>query len=588
MKRLATYVFVLVLSWISVACGQPGEVADTVYTDGKIYTVNDSQPWVEAVAIKDGKFFIVGSNADVEAVTGSTTEVVDLGSRMAMPGLIDVHNHATGASMGKANLYIQNPNDKDAILAEIKAYAEANPDLPFIRGEAWNLGVFPNNSPPKELLDEIVPNRPVYFYSQTGHDAWVNSKTLELIGIDAESEQTNKLVWDVDPETNEPTGTIHEYAMSLVEQALGPTDANRIAPKLRDTLRTFSEYGFTSLKLAEGEPSWVQAANLLDEQGELEVRLFPSWFHRAHSGAMTAEESFAVAARWEDFKTDMVYPRYVKMYADGGSNTYSVLLFDDYADRPGFKGTIHFPIEQFIDEFAHFNSLGLGMVVHVFGDATSLEIVKAFEAVRERNGDNGIPLHFSHSFMTRPEEIERLSKITDVCMDFQMLQYSHPAIEGTFVTPIGEERYQRWLNVRSAVEIGIPFSFGSDWPAALEPVLNGFFQMQGFITRRDPNNPDYGSLNEDQAITLEQAVRAMTLGGAQCLGFDWPDKLGSIEKGKLADFIVIDRNVFDIPIEEVKDTSVDLTVVGGKVVFDRNKDPLSDLEDEERERVFSR
>jgi len=544
-------------------------VADIVYTNGKIYTVKEAQPWVQAVAIKDGKFLVVGSNDDVKAVTRGDTEVVDLGGRMAMPGLIDAHNHATGASMGKANLYISNPNDEKAILAEIKAYAEANPDLPFIRGEAWNLGVFPNNSPRKELLDAIVPDRPVYFYSQTGHSAWVNSKTLELIGIDAKREQTHKISWNVDPVTNEPTGTIHEYAMSLVEQALGPTDPARIAPKLRDTMRVFSAHGFTSLKLAEGEPSWVQAANLLDNQGELDVRLYPSWFHRAHNGAMTAEESLATAKRWEEFKTDRVYPRYVKMYADGGSNTYSVLLFDDYSDRPGFKGSIHFPPELYTEEFARFNSLGLGMIVHVFGDASSLEIVKAFEAVRERNGNNGVPLHFSHAFMTRPEEIERLSKISDVCMDFMTLQYPHPSIEGSFVPPIGEERYQRWLNVKSAVDAGIPYSFGSDWPASLEPVLNGFFQMQGFVTRKDPRNPDSGTLNIDQAITLEQAVWGYTQGGAECLGFDWPDKLGSIEAGKLADFIVIDRNIFEIPINELQETKVDLTIVGGKLVFDR-------------------
>ena len=314
----------------------------------------------------------------------------------------------------------------------------------------------------------------------------------------------------------------------------------------------------------------MKAANLLDEQGELDMRLLPSWFHRAHMGAMTAEESFAVAERWEDFKSDRVYPRYVKMYADGGSNTYSVLLFDDYADRPGFKGATHFPTEQFAEEFARFNSLGLGMIVHVYGDASSLEIIKAFETVREENGDNGVPLHFSHSFMTRPEEIERLSKISDVCMGFMTLQYPHAAIRGTFVGSIGEERYQRWLNARSAVETGIPYAFGSDWPASLEPVLNGFFQMQGFVTREDPRNSESGTLNADQALTLEQAVRGFTQGGAECLGFEWPDKLGSIEAGKLADFIVIDRNIFEIPTEELKETQVELTVVGGEVVFSRN------------------
>ena len=154
--------------------------------------------------------------------------------------------------------------------------------------------------------------------------------------------------------------------------------------------------------------------------------------------------------------------------------------------------------------------------------------------------------------------------------------------------PIGEARYQSFLNARSAAESGMPYSFGSDWPSVLEPVLDGFFQMQAWVTRRDPDNPDSGTLNADQAITLEQAVYGYTRGGIECLGFDWPDKLGSIEEGKLADFIVIDRNIFDVPIGEVKDTNVDLTVVGGNVVFERNKDPLSDIEDEDPERFFTR
>ncbi|MEE8594391.1 MAG: amidohydrolase family protein, partial [Gemmatimonadota bacterium] len=156
------------------------EFADVVYTSGRIYTVDEAQPWAEAVAIKDGKFLVVGSNADVEAVTGDDTEITDLEGRFAMPGLIDSHNHALGAAEGWANLRISDPTDAAAILEDVRAYSEANPDLPVIRGEAWNLGVFPNNSPRKELLDEIVPDRPVYLISQTGHSAWANSNALEL------------------------------------------------------------------------------------------------------------------------------------------------------------------------------------------------------------------------------------------------------------------------------------------------------------------------------------------------------------------------------------------------------------------------
>ena len=548
----------------------PVIVADTVYTNGKIYTVNEAQSWAEAVAIKNGKFLVVGSNADVEAVTDENTITVDLGGRMAMPGMIDVHNHATGAANSKANLYINTPTDKNAMLAEIRAYAEANPDVPFIRGEAWNMGVFPANSPRKEWLDEIDSNRPIYLYDQSGHAAWVNSKTLDLIGVDADFEQTVKFVVDVDPNTNEPTGTIREYAMAAVEQVLDPIEPNRLAPALHDMMATFSRNGWTALKLAEGEVPWTKAANLLDEQGDLNVRLFPSWFHRAHVSAMSAETSRDVATRWEEFVSPMVYPRYVKIYADGTPGSHTILLDEDYSDRPGDKGDTTMSTEDMIEEFTFFNSKGLGLIVHVFGDATSREVIKAFEVVRERNGDNGIPMHLSHSVMTQPAEIERLAKISDVCMDLLTIPYRHPAIESGFVPPIGDERYEQFLNTKVAADSGIPFSFGSDWPSSLEQNPNGFFTMQAMVTRRDPNNPEYGALNEGQAITLEQAVKAITYGGAQCLGFDWPEKLGSIEAGKMADFIVVDQNIFEVPIEKVNKTNVDLTIVGGEVVYSRD------------------
>ena len=547
-----------------------GIVADTVYTNGKIYTVNDAQPWAEAVAVKDGKFIAVGLADDVASITGDDTEVVDLGGRMAMPGLVDVHNHMTGASISKANLSLSNPNDQDAMLADIKAFAEANPDLPYVRGEAWNMGVFPNDSPTKDLLDAIVPDRPVYLLSQTGHEAWVNSRMLEMIGIDADSEQTSLLKWDVDPDTNEPTGNVREYVLSKIEQALDPADPERLAPAIQGLVSGFSANGFTSLKLAEGEIPWVQALNILDEQGNLDIRMFPSWLHRSHMASMSAEESRATAASWEEYKSDRVYPRYVKMTYDGGPNSRTVLLFDDYSDTPGFKGTTTVTPEEIADDMTYFNGLGLGMIVHVMGDASAEQLVVAFEQVRENNGDNGAPLHLSHALMTQPAEIERLSNVSDSCIDFIPLQYPHPSISGSFVPPIGEDRYQTFLNARAAADSGMPYAFGSDWPSVLEPNLNGFFQMQAWMTRVDPSNPDSGTLNVDQALTLEQAIYGHTKGGIECLGFDWPDKLGSIETGKLADFIVIDRNIFEIPTEELKETRVDLTVVGGEVVFSRN------------------
>jgi len=544
-------------------------LADTVYTNGKIYTVNEKQPWAEAIAIKDGKFIKVGSVDDVKPLIGDKTEVIDLGGKFVMPGMVDAHVHMLATSVDKANLFIENPNDKEAMLKQIEEFAKANPDLPYIRGLQWNLGVFPDNSPRKEWLDAIVPDRPVYIYSQTGHEAWVNSKTVELIKLKGR-EQDNQYIWDVDAKTGQPSGTIKEYTMSLVEQALDPTPPERLAPKLAELVQVFNTAGFTAVKEAGAEIWTVRAANLLDREGKLNIRVFAAWFHRGHIGAMTPEKSRAVAAEWKKYESPMVYPRYVKMYADGASNSRSALLLDDYEGEPGFRGAMSFPYELYVEDFSYFNKLGLGMVVHVYGDGTSEKMVDAIEEVRRRNGDNGVPFQFSHSFMTTTDQIKRLARIPDVSMDFITLAYPHPGVTGNFQPSIGEARYQQWLKARSAAEAGIPFGFGSDWPSSILPVPNGFLEMQAFATRRNPADPDSGTLNEDEAITLQQAVHAYTMGGAHCLGFDFPKKVGSIEKGKLADFIVLDRHIFEIPLQTLKDTLVVKTVVGGRVVFDRD------------------
>ena len=558
------------LAVLLTACGP--RTADTVYTNGRIYTVDEAQPWVEAVAIKDGKFMVVGSNADVEAVTGEGTEVVDLGGRMAMPGLIDVHQHVLSTAQDRANLKLEDPTDVDAMLEQIREYAEANPDVEMIRGETWNLGVFPGNSPRKELLDEIVPDRPVYLMSQTGHSAWANSKALEMAGISKETPLTSKIVYDTDPDTGEPSGTVREFAMSMVEKVLPPTPAEPFASSLASILSDFGSYGFTSLKPAEGSQNWMEGAAYLESQGGLTMRLFPAWDWRTSiSLATETEEADELIARWSDFETELIYPRYVKIYYDTSPDSYTALLLEDYEGRPGYKGQSNLGKEESLEAIATFNADGLGVLVHVLGDGGARELVDIFAEVRERNGDNGVPMHFSHAWLARPEDIQRLSRVGNTCIDFSpALNYPAPEIIGSMVPPLGEERYQRFFNVRSAFETGMPVAFGSDWSSALIPEPNGFHQMQSWITRQDPQDPSSGTLNADQAITLEQAIRGFTLGGAECIGFGWENKLGSIEEGKLADFIVLDQNLFEIPITELYQTQVQRTVLGGEVVYDRS------------------
>ena len=548
--------------------------ADTVYTNGRIYTVNDAQPWADAVAIKDGTFLVVGSNADVAEVTGEATAVVDLGGLLVVPGFINAHTHPLSVANSWANLRITNPGDADAIVADVKAFAEANPELKAIRGEAWNLGVFENNSPRKELLDAVVPDRPVYLISQTGHSAWVNSAALEMAGITTDTPQTATFLFDTDPDTGEPTGTVREFGMGAVEQILPTTPPELYARSLQKIAEEFNSYGFTTVKAAEGARAWIEGTQLLEEQGGLSFRVFAAWdWALSHYLTTSVDEAGDNIANWKSYTTELIYPRYVKLFYDGGPDSYTAAMFDDYLGRPGYTGSSNRPKEEFTTIVRDFNARGIGVLVHVLGDRGGDELADVFQQVRAENGDNGNHLHFSHAWQTRPEVYPRLAKLSDVCVDFSpALSYPHPSIEGSMAEPLGEERYQGFFNVRSAIESGVPVGLGDDWASALIPEPNALHQIQSWVTRIDPDNPDSGTLNSNQAISVAQAVTAFTKGGAACLGFGWEDKLGTIEAGKLADMVVLERNIFEIPANEIATVNVERTLLGGKIVYDRPRD----------------
>ena len=563
---------------------------DSIYLNGRIYTVNSEQAWAEAIVINNGIFAMVGTSEDALAMAGDHTKIIDLGGAFVMPGLIDAHNHPLTTGIDWSNLAFDDPTSIEAMMAQLRSFAEANPELPLIRGGTWNLGVFEDDSPNKALLDEIVPDRPVYLISQTGHSAWANSVALEMAGINKDTKQTDTFLFDTDPETGEPTGTVREFAMSAVVQALPGLDSASIAEAQARIFAEFNAFGFTALKNAEGDPTVIHAANILDRRGDLTMRLFPSWDWRSHYMPVTLLDQKATISNWKTYETSMVKPNNVKMFFDGGPDSYTAFLLQDYEGRPDFRGQPNLPTDQFEEEILGFNQQGAGVIVHVIGDAGSRELIQMFERIRNKVGPDGPLLHFSHAWMTQPEDFERLADIEGVCMDFSpALAYPAPEIEGSMAPQVGD-RYQSFYKVKSAMAIfseagdsgeGVPVAFGSDWPSALIPDPNGFHQIQAWVTRVNPEAPDSASLNPSEAISLEQALYGFTMGGAHCLGRGWEDKLGSIESGKLADFIVLDRNPFEIPVEDLWKTRVERTVVGGDVVYDRTFDVVDDLINED-------
>ena len=375
------------------ACGQqsadtPGtepvvDAADTVYTNGRIYTVNESRPWAEAVAIKDGKFIVVGSSADVDAVTGDGTEVADLGGQFVMPGIVDMHAHPfTGVDLGTGGANLSDPGNLNAVLADVKAHIEANPDKDVVLGGNWLIGgaLHPNDSPDKALLDEIAPDLPVFLLSQSGHSAWVNSKALELAGIDEDFENTGAYIFDRYEGTNEPSGTARESGMVLIMNALHYLDPAEFAEFLVDEVARYSRYGVTAIQPAEGSPSWYKGAALLEEQGRLNVRLFPAmdWL-TSQLRVLNDEETDAFVGDLATYQTDQIRTHYVKIFADGAADSHTLLMKEPYADDPGNYGSMYLPVEKYREAILDMHSREISVHVHVLGDATAEKVVGIFE-----------------------------------------------------------------------------------------------------------------------------------------------------------------------------------------------------------------
>ena len=547
-------------------------IADVVYTNGKIFTVNESQPWSEAVAIADGEFVSVGPITEVEAMIGESTEVIDLDGQFVMPGIVDMHAHPfSGVDFGTGSANLSSPGDLEAVLEDLRAYLDANPDKDVVLGGNWLIGgaLDPEDSPDRALLDEIAPNTPVFLLSQSGHSAWVNSKALELAGIDESFENTGAYIFDRYPGTNEPSGTVKESGMVLIMNALHYLAPEEFAEFLVDEIARYSRYGVTAIQPAEGSPSWYRGAALLEKQGRLDVRLFPAmdWL-TSQLRVLDDEETRAFVHELPTYQTDQIRTHYVKIFADGAADSHTLLMKAPYADAPDNYGAMYLPVAEYRKAILDMHSRGISVHVHVMGDATADEIIGIFEEAEQSFPESSASLHLGHAVSVDDEELDRLAALEKATVNFSpMLAVPHPQMDLFLKTPLGAERYERVFPVKSALDRGITVGFGSDFPSSIVPEPDHFWYMEGWVTRQVPGQPELGANNADNAISVEQAIRGFTLGGAEALGGGYSDWFGSIEVGKSADMIVLSQNLLEIPESNIHKTEVRRTVFRGESVF---------------------
>jgi predicted amidohydrolase YtcJ len=545
--------------------------ADVIYTNGKIYTVNENHPWAEAVAIKDGKFLKVGSDSDMEELKDESTEVIDLNGQFVMPGITDMHAHPfSGVDLGTGSMNLNNPADKEAIISDIKKYVQAHPDKDVYLGGNWNVGgLFNGDSPDKKLLDEIIPDKPAFILSQSGHSAWVNSKALEISGIDENFQNEGSYIFDRYDGTNEPSGTVRESAMVIIMNNLKYLDPEEFAPLFKTEVERYSKYGITNIQPAEGAATHLLGAAILEKNNELNVRLFPAldWL-TSQLRVTNDEETEAFIDDWKSYETELIKPHYVKIFADGAADSHTLLLSKPYDDASETYGSMYLPLEEYRKAILNYHSKDISVHVHAMGDSTSTLIIDIFEEAEATFPESKGVLHFGHAPFVKNEDLDRLAKLKKVTINFSpMLAVPHPQMKIFVETPLGKERHQQQYPVKTALDKGLIAGFGSDFPSSLVPDPNSFYYMHGWVTREVPGQPELGTINIENAISVEEAIRGFTLGGAQALGYNHASIFGSIEEGKSADFIILNQNILDISKSDIYKTEVKKTIFRGVEVY---------------------
>jgi len=567
MKRLSLAIALIGL--FAGGCGGSSQQADLVFRSGYIYTVNPAQPFAEAVAIKDGRFVAVGYNAEIDEWIGSKTQVVELdilNQHMVLPGIIDLHVHPfTTALFNILNLNFSDNKSHGTMMADLKAFAEEHVQNKWIRGGSWGIGVYPDNNPHKSEIDAVVSDRPVILIDETGHSYWLNSKALELAGITRDRPDGPGEIIERD-ESGDPTGVVREAALRLVERVAEQPSLEDWVAVEKKVMAEFSRNGITAMQTAEGSNAHLDAFVAMEEAGELPMRVFVAWdWHFAQVSPLTNEEMDAQIEGRAKYETERIKPNYVKIFADGTPVGYKSLFVEEYSNKPGEFGNANMTAEQFNEAIAAFDAAGLGCFIHTIGDGTTRRVLDALEYTRATNGSPGTRHKLSHLMWIHQDDIPRFGEIPNIAADFSPgLLYNQPGVYESVTDLLGKGRVARTSPVRHLVAQDIPVGYGSDW-LTVAPV-NPWPQMQSFMWRRNPGHPRLPAQNPSAAVTIEHAIQIFTFNGARAV--DAASSLGTIEVGKYADMVVIDRNLLQTPLTKIRETQVLKTISGGQIVYD--------------------
>ena len=553
------------------------ESADLILTGAKIFTSNPQQPWAEAVAIRNGKFLYVGDSAGTSAYRSENTRSIVLDGQLVIPGLVDSHAHP--GYVGVEQLVDLVHTNEDEMFAAIKTYALENPDEEWLRLCCWPVGSYFNDGrgPDRQVLDAIVPDRPVWFVSEWWHSSWLNSKALEVLGVDQNTADPKpgvaNFARDID---GAPTGWVKEGAgwQHFAEQfpISGDADVKAHEDNMVMALQILSEAGITTLYDAGNfgfEDLVYGFMAQLESEGRLPVR------YEGTFQIFTPERAKLAVSEMKRYRKAYGGHRLqfntVKLFMDGIHPNHSAGLLKPYTDDPTYVSDTILGVEEVRDLLLELDQENLDLHVHTRGDLAVKRVLDAIEAARlELDGEIYPRVTISHLGLIEDTDLSRIKELGVTC------NYTPWWFDARHNDPmevsLGAVRYGNMYRARSLFGLGINVTFSSDewWGGERLPTyLNPYFGMQVGHTRQYPKAwREAGDTlirpPANERLSIEQMIMGYTRNGAYQLRME--DQLGSIETGKLADLVVLKDQLFDMEADDIWQVKPEAVMMEGEII----------------------
>lgn len=547
---MKTILSILTLVSILFSCSEKREPAEQIII-GKIWTANPSQPWAQAMAISGDTILIVGNKDEVLKWKGDKTDITQYDSnQLIVPGFIDTHTHFVEAGFALSSVQLRDAKTKEEFIKRIGDFAKTIKPGTWITGGIWDHENWGGELPDRNWIDAITPNNPVWISRLDGHMSLANTAALKAAGINdnVKGVAGGTIVRD---KKGRITGVLKDNAKDLVDKVVPAASQEMEDQALQAAMNYAAAQGVTSAHSMYG---------------------YNTTFDRAHSVNKMITRIYAdrMLSDWKELKTKIdkegrgdkwLKIGGLKAFVDGALGSHTAAFFKPFSDSPKDSGFFITPEEKLYQQTKSADSAGLHVMIHAIGDKAIYTLLNIFEKIEKENGAKDRRFRIEHVQHIQPSDIPRLAQLNVIAS----MQPYHAIDDGRWAEKvIGHERCKTTYAFRSLIEAKAKVVFGSDWPVAPATPLEGIYAA---VTRRtlDDRNPD--GWFPEQKISVEQALKAYTIDAAYS-SFDEKIK-GSLEKGKLADFVVLNKNVFIIAPEKIREVSVLNTVVGGKVAFEK-------------------